>query len=174
MALDRAKKVEVVADIKKLLSESKLTVVANYSGTTVKSMQELRTQAKESNTSVKVYKNRLVKLAMDGDDRFKSTDKALLTGQLLYAFNAEDEVAPAQVLAKFAKGQPQLTFVGAINAEGQFISAEDVTVLSNLPSKDQLRAQLVGTLSAPLGGVINVVSGNIIGLINVLNAKGAN
>lgn len=136
-------------------------------------MQSLRSVAKENGTIVKVYKNRLVKLALSADSRFKDTDISQLNGQLLYAFNAEDEIAPAQVLANFAKEQPQLIFVGAINTDGRFISADEVKELSALPSKDQLRAQLLSTISAPLGGFINVVSGNIKGLINVLNAKSA-
>lgn len=171
MALSKEKKAEAVADIKNYLQNSKLTVVASYKGTSVKSMQALRSQAKEGGTTVKVYKNRLVKLALSGDDKFKDMDTAQLTGQLLYAFNSEDEVAPAQALANFAKAEPQLEFIGAINVEGRFIGAEDVKALSSLPSKEQLRAQLVGTLSAPLSGFANVINANISGLVRVLNAK---
>jgi large subunit ribosomal protein L10 len=90
---------------------------------------------------------------------------------LLYAFNSEDEVAPAQNLQAFAKTNPTLEFVGAITADGQFMSAEDVKALANLPSKEQLRAMLVGTIAAPLSGFVNVLSGNIRGVLNVLNAR---
>jgi len=171
MALTRDEKNQVVADVSELLGKSKLTVVAAYQGTGVKQMQELRRNARESGTVVKVVKNRLLRQALLATDSLKDTDTNALTGQLLYAFNAEDEVAPAQALANFAKANPTIEFVGAITPEGQFMTVEDVKVLAALPSKDQLRAQLVGTLGAPLSGFVNVLSGNIRGVLNVMSAR---
>jgi len=113
MALSKAKKVEVVAEVSQLLSTSKLTVLAKYSGTSVKALQELRRQAQENGTTISVVKNRLMIKALQANDQFKEVDVSPLTGQLMYAFNPGDEVAPAQVLAKFAKDQPQIEFVGA-------------------------------------------------------------
>ncbi len=170
MALTRDKKVEILNQLSELLASSKLTVLAQYSGTSVKAMQELRTTAKDSNTKVMVMKNRLFKKALSSNNVFKDVETGEIKGQLLYAFNANDEVAPAQVLAAFAKTQEQIKFVGAINSQGDFLSAEDVKALASLPSKDILRAQLVGTLAAPLSGFVNVTAGNLRGLINVLNA----
>ena len=171
MALLKEKKVEVIAEVTELLASSKLTVVANYPGTTVKAMQSLRNQSVESDTKIKVIKNRLLIKAIQANDVLKAIDTSSIKGQLLYAFNSNDEVAPAQVLANFAKTEPQLTFVGAITADGQFIGPEDVSALASLPSKDQLRAQLVGTIAAPLSGFVNVLSGNVRGVLNVLNAR---
>lgn len=171
MALTREQKNQVVADVSELLGSSKLTVVAQYQGTGVKQMQELRRSARDSKTTVKVVKNRLVRQALLTTENLKETDTSSLTGQLLYAFNADDEVAPAQALATFAKKNPSIQFVGAITPEGQFMAVEDVKALASLPSKDQLRAQLVGTLGAPLSGFVNVLSGNLRGFLNVLSAK---
>lgn len=171
MALTKDEKNQVVADVSQLLGSSKLTVVAQYQGTGVKQMQELRRGARQTGTVVKVVKNRLVRQALLATDTLKDTDTGALTGQLLYAFNADDEVAPAQALATFAKQNPTITFVGAITADGQFMSADDVTSLASLPSKDQLRAQLVGTIAAPLSGFVNVLNGNLRGFLNVLSAK---
>jgi large subunit ribosomal protein L10 len=171
MALTKAKKHEVVDEVSNLLDSSKLTVMAAYTGTGVKQMQSLRKTAKEDGTKVKVIKNRLVVKALESNDKFKDFESSLLTGQILYAFNSEDEVAPAKALSNFAKTQPTLQFVGAITADGTFIGPEDVKALANLPSKDQLRAQLVGTLSAPLSGFVGVLSGNVRGVLNVLNAR---
>jgi large subunit ribosomal protein L10 len=64
-----------------------------------------------------------------------------------------------------------LNFVGAITADGHFINAEEVVALSELPSKDQLRARLIGTINAPLSGFANVVAANIRGIVNVLQAR---
>jgi large subunit ribosomal protein L10 len=171
MALSKDKKAEVVAEVNRLLSSSKLTVVAKYSGTSVKAMQQLRQAAKEGNTTISVVKNRLVKKAMQQTDKFADTDTSLLTGQLMYAFNSEDEAAPAQVIASFAKTEPQLEFIGGLDADGSLLSAEDIKALASLPGKDQLRAQLAGTIAAPLSGFVNVLSGNVRGVLNVLNAR---
>lgn len=171
MALTKAKKHEVVNQVSALLNDSKMTVVARYQGTSVKEMQQLRRQTRESGTKVQVIKNRLVIKALESVDKFKGVDTSALTGQLLYAFNAEDEVAPAQLLAQFAKMQPNVQFVGAFSADGTFLPADDVKALASLPSKEQLRAQLVGTIGAPLSGFVNVLSGNVRGVLNVLNSR---
>jgi large subunit ribosomal protein L10 len=171
MALSKDRKTEVVAEVGRLLVDSKLTVIAKYAGTSVKSLQALRAEAKQNGTKVSVVKNRLVIKALSDNDKFKDFDTSLLIGQLMYAFNADDEVAPAQVLANFAKSEPQIEFIGGINADGQLLSADDVKALASLPSKDQLRAQLVGTIAAPLSGFVNVLSGNVRGVLNVLNAR---
>lgn len=171
MALSKDKKAEVINEVSELLDASKLTVIAKYSGTSVKSMQELRRVAKEGNTTISVAKNRLVKKAMDGQEKFANTDTAFLSGQLMYAFNAEDEVAPAQVIANFAKTEPQIEFVAGISSDGSVLTADDVKALASLPGKDQLRGQLVGTIAAPLSGFVNVLSGNVRGILNVLNAR---
>jgi large subunit ribosomal protein L10 len=171
MALSKDKKAEVVAEVSQLLKDSKLTVVAKYSGTSVKSLQELRRQGKENGTVITVAKNRLVKKALEQDERFKDLDVSLLSGQLMYAFNADDEVAPAQTLSNFAKNEPQIEFVGGLDADGRMLAAEDIKALAGLPSKDQLRAQLAGTISAPLSGFLNVMAGNVRGILNALNAR---
>jgi len=171
MALTKDKKNEVVEEVSQLLADSKMTVLAEYQGTSVKAMQILRRQARESGTKVSVIKNRLVIKALGTNDKFKSVDTSVIKGQLLYAFNSEDEVAPAQSLANFAKTQPSITFVGAITADGTLITATDVNALASLPSKEQLRAQLVSTLSAPLSGFVNVMAGNVRGVLNVLQAR---
>jgi large subunit ribosomal protein L10 len=85
---------------------------------------------------------------------------------LLYAVNSDDEVAPAQVLAKFAKSQPSLQFVGAISADGSFMVADDVKALAELPSKNQLIAQVLATLSSPVDGVMSGLSGNLHALLD--------
>lgn len=171
MALTKDKKNEVVREVSELLTVSKLTVVAAYKGTPVKALQTLRREARDNGTQVRVIKNRLVTKALETTETFKDADTSALTGMLVYAFNSEDEVAPAQALANFAKTQPTIEFVGAFTAEGIFIGADDVKALASLPSKDQLRAMLVGTLAAPLSGFVNVMAGNVRGVLNVLNAR---
>lgn len=173
MALSKDQKSAVVADIADLLSSSKMTVVAEYKGMTVKSMQALRKEAKGNGTAVKVVKNRLVKQALSGVDTLKSVETAALTNQLLYAFNSEDEVAPAKALSDFAKKEPALQFVGAITAEGTFISADEVKALANLPSKQALVAGIINTLQSPLRNSINALGGNLHGYLQAIEASKA-
>ena len=174
MALTKDKKHEVVAEVAALLKTSKMTVVTKYQGTTVKALQTLRRQARDNGTKVKVAKNRLVKQALAQTDELKAIDANALEGMLLYAFNAEDEVAPAQVIAQFAKTNPTLEFVGAISGDGKFLSAEEVKSLAILPSKSQLIAQVVATLTSPLNDAVNGLSGNLHALLDGVEAKAAN
>jgi large subunit ribosomal protein L10 len=171
MALTKDRKNTIVSDTINLLQTSKITVIAVYTGTNVPAMQMLRKQAMESNTAVKIIKNRLVVKALQQSDVFKSLDTSFLTGQLLYAFNPDDEILPAQALSNFAKSNQSLSFVGALTNDGRFISAEDVQALANLPTKDQLRGQLVSVICSPLSGFVGVLSGNVRSILNVLSAR---
>ena len=173
MALTKAKKNEVVAEVAELLASSKMTVVAAYPHTTVKAMQQLRKQARGNGTAVRVVKNRLVIKAIQQNDALKSADTSSLVGQLVYAFNGEDEVAPAQVIADFAKTNPTLEFVGAFSAEGKFLSKDEVKALAALPGKNQLIAEVVAMLNSPLNDVVNALSGNLHALLDGVEAKAA-
>ncbi|HSX27379.1 MAG TPA: 50S ribosomal protein L10 [Patescibacteria group bacterium] len=174
MALTKSKKNEVVEQVSKLLADSKMTVIAAYQGTPVKAMQSLRRMGRDNNTDLKVIKNRLVIKAIESTESVKKVDTSALTGMLLYAFNAEDEVAPAQVLANFAKTQPTIEFVGAISSEGKFLSADEVKALATLPGKNDLIAQVLATLSSPLNDVMSGLSGNLHGLLDGIEAKASN
>jgi large subunit ribosomal protein L10 len=174
MALSRDKKTQLVEEVSSLLDTSKMTVMAKYQGTSVKAMQDLRKQAKENGTSVKVVKNRLFKKALENSGTLKGVDASELQGQLIYAFNAEDEVAPAQSLKAFAKSNPQIEFVGAISGEGKFLSSDEVKALADLPGKNELIAQVVATLASPLNDVMNGLSGNLHALLDGIEAKASN
>src|SRR5687767_11966406 len=102
MAISRDKKETLVAELADLFADAKGAVGATYTGLSVADMQELRGQAREQGVVIKVVKNRLVRVALSQNDKFKAADTALLGGQLVYAFSSDDEVAPAQTLAKFA------------------------------------------------------------------------
>lgn len=171
MALSKDQKNQVVADVVELLKTSKMTVVAAYQGTTVKAIQQLRRDARANGTKLRVVKNRLVIQALRQTDDLKDVDTSALNGQLLYAFNSDDEVAPAQALATFAKTNPTIEFVGAISADGSFLSADDVKALATLPGKEQLIAQVVATLLSPVNDVTNALSGNLHALLDGIEAK---
>jgi large subunit ribosomal protein L10 len=171
MAVTKAKKNQVLADLTSELKNAKLMVAAKYSGLTVKQLQELRKSAKAEGVSIRVVKNRLVIKSLESIETLKGVDTSALKNQLLYAISTEDEVAPAQVLAKFAKTAKELEFVGAVSSEGNWLSTADVSALASLPSKDALRGQLIATIQAPVSGFVRVLAGNVRGVLNVLNAR---
>ncbi len=173
MALSKIQKDEVIAEVNDLLSSAKMTVIAKYQGTTVKALQTLRREARANGTNVKVVKNRLFRQAVLQNDVFKGTDTSSLEGMLLYAFNDGDEVAPAQVLHNFAKTNPTIEFVGAFDAAGTFMSADDVKALAILPGKNQLIAEAIAMLLSPVHDVTNALSGNLHALLDGIEAKAA-
>jgi large subunit ribosomal protein L10 len=170
MAITRNKKNDLVAELANLFASAKGTVGAIYTGLSVADMQELRGLARTSGVTIKIVKNRLVRVALEQNDKFKDADKTTLTGQLLYAFSSEDETAPAQVLAGFAKKHAELKLILGFNDAGSSLDEATVKMLAELPSKDQLRGQLVGVLSAPMTQFLGVTNGTQRGLLQVLSA----
>jgi large subunit ribosomal protein L10 len=171
MAISRDKKNTLVAEMSDMLAASKMTVFAQYQGLSVAEVQQLRALAREAGVVIKVIKNRLVRVALASNDTYKSTDTTPLNGQLLYAISTEDEVAPAQVLDKFAKTHPALQLIGAFSGEGALLSTDEVKALAGLPSKDQLIGQVVSQLLSPIHDVTNALSGNLHALLDGIEAK---
>lgn len=174
MAITRDKKNTLVAEMSDVLQDAKMTVFAQYQGLSVADVQELRRAAREAGVTIKVIKNRLVRVALGSNKTYKDTDTSALTGQLLYAISTTDEVAPAQVLDAFAKTHPALVFVGAFSGEGATLSAADVQALAGLPSKDQLIGQVVAQLLSPVHDITNALSGNLHALLDGVSAKATN
>ena len=170
MAISKQKKNELVADLTELLSSAKTTVYAKYQGLTVAELQELRKAAREAGVKIKVVKNRLVRVAMGQIAVYKDTDTTGLTGQLLYAISSEDEVAPAKVLANFAKDHDALNLLGGFSDLGNSLSEEDVKALAAMPSKNELIAQVVAQLLSPATDSISALSGGLSGIVSGLEA----
>ena len=171
MAISRDKKQALVAEMNDLFATSRMAVFAQYNGLSVQEVQELRRAAREAGVVIKVVKNRLVRVAMSEQAQYKDTDTSALVGQLLYAVSNEDEVAPAQVLDKFAKTHPALQLVGAFSGEGAALSTAEVKALAGLPSKNQLVAEVVAQLLSPVHDVTNALSGNLHALLDGVEAK---
>jgi len=171
MAITRDKKNTLVAELAELFANAKGTVGATYTGLTVADLQELRAAARANNVVIKVVKNRLVRVALASSEKFKKADSSLLTGQLVYAFSNEDEVAPAQVMAKFAKSHPELKLVAGFDGSGASLDTATVTALASLPTKEQLRGQLVSVIAAPLTQFLGVANGAQRGFAQVLSQR---
>lgn len=170
MAISKDKKNELVADLTELLSNAKATVFAKYQGLTVAELQELRKAARENGVKIKVVKNRLVRVAMGQIAVYKDTDTTGLTGQLLYAVSDSDEVAPAKVLAEFAKTHNALDLVGGFSDLGKALSTDEVKTLAAMPTKNELIAQVVAQLLSPVTDSISGLAGGIPGILSGLEA----
>ncbi|HEX8390451.1 MAG TPA: 50S ribosomal protein L10 [Candidatus Saccharimonadales bacterium] len=173
MAITRDKKEALVAKLTEALQESKAFAFAHYQGLSVADVQTLRRSASEAGVTILVVKNRLVRVAMQNIDTYKSTDTAALTGQLIYAYSNDDEVAPSKVLDTFAKTHPAMKLAGGFSDEGLAQSAADVTALAGLPSKQQLIAEAVAQLLSPVHDVTNALSGNLHALLDGVSDKAA-
>lgn len=173
MAITRDKKQALVAQMSEAFNTAKAFAFAQYQGLSVAEIQELRRSARDAGVTIVVIKNRLVRVAMGENKTFKDTDTSALTGQLIYAYSATDEVAPAQVLHTFAKTHPALQLAGGFSAEGLALSGADVTALAGLPSKEQLIAEVVAQLLSPVHDVTNALSGNLHALLDGVEAKAA-
>ena len=166
MAISRDKKQAVVGDLSSLLANAKLTAFAHYAGLSVAELQQLRRDARAAGVTIKVVKNRLVRVAMQQTENLKSVETDALQGQLLYAVSVDDDVAPASVLAQFAKTHDALKLAGGFDADGTAYDEAGIKQLAALPSKNELIAQVLATLSAPLNDTLSGLSGNLHALLD--------
>jgi large subunit ribosomal protein L10 len=164
MAISRDKKQTLVTKLTELFASAKGIASATYAGLSVADLQSLRADGRAAGVVIKVSKNRLVRVALAENDKFKSADTTGLTGQLIYAFSNEDEATPAQVLAKFARKHPALKLANGFDNNGNALNAATVTALA-----DQLRGQLVSVIAGPLSGFLRVANGNQSGFVRVLS-----
>lgn len=166
MAKTRVQKEVKVQQLTDNVKNAKAAVFANFQGLTVSQTEELRAQCRENNIVITASKKTLLKRALS-EGGFDIDTKSF-TGGVAAAFGMDDQVAPAKIIATFAKKHELVTIFGGI-LEGKFIDASKVKELSQLPSREQLYAQLVGTINAPISGFVTVLAGNLRGLVSVLN-----
>ena len=168
--MERAEKQELVATLNQVFKTTGVIVVAHNKGLTVNQVNDLRNKMSQAGATVKVAKNRLAKLALDGTDA--SGIKGLFVGPTMVAY-AADPVAAPKVAAAFAKTNDKFVVLGG--ALGKVImDANAVKVLAELPSLDQLRAKIVGLIQAPatrIAGVLAAPGGQIARVINAYATK---
>jgi len=152
--VERAEKREVVTALHDSLAKTGVVVVAHYAGLTVADMTKLRSDMRSAGGQVKVAKNRLVKLALEGTDAKGITD--LLKGPTCLAFS-EDPVAAPKVAVKFAKGNEKFIILGGAMG-AQVLDAKGVNSLASLPSLDELRGKLIGLIQAPASKIARTIN----------------
>ena len=152
--LDRAAKSDLVTSLGQLFKSTQVVVVAHYSGLTVSQMQTLRRQMKQAGATVKVAKNRLAKIALEGSD--VASIAPLLKGPTLIAFSG-DPVAAPKVAVDFAKAHERFVILGGAMGKTA-LDTNGVRALAALPSLDELRAKLIGLVQAPATKIAQVVT----------------
>lgn len=165
--MDRAAKRELVTSLHDVFKDTGVIVVAHYAGMSVAQMTDYRRRVKEAGGTVKVAKNRLAKLALQGTDAAGMAD--LFKGPTCIAFS-KDPVAAAKVSVRYAKENDKLVILGG--AMGRTVlDPGGVKALAELPSLDELRAKLIGLVQAPMAKIARVVKEPGAQLARVIQAK---
>jgi large subunit ribosomal protein L10 len=160
-------KVQILTD---KFNRAKTITFADYRGLTANQIAGLRSKIKESGGEMLIEKNTLISLTLKATNhKIEKEQQSLLTGPTATIVAYSDEIAPIKEAALSAKtlGLPTFKF-GFFNSD--FLNAEDVDKLSRIPGRDALHAKIVGSLNAPIFGIVSVLSGNLRNLVYTLNA----
>ena len=163
----RPEKAGKVAELKDLLTSSKGVVLVDYCGLTVAEDTELRSKMREAGVKYMVAKNTFIRIAakeagIEGLDAYLEHNTAV-------AFSAEDPVAPAKILNDFSKDHKALEIKAGI-LDGKVIGLDEGKAVAELPSREELLAKLVGSMQAPISGLVNVLQGTIRNFVYTLEA----
>ena len=170
--MDRAQKEKVVEELGQIFESSGVVVVARYEGMTVAEMQGLRAEMRSVGGSVRVAKNRLAKIALEGKPC--ASIGGLLTGMTVLAFS-EDPVAAAKVTEKYAKGNEKFVILGG-SMGSTALDAAGVKAVASMPSREELIAQIVSCIGAPasnIAGAIGAPASNIAGILKTIEERAA-
>ena len=159
--------IDMLEKVKGSIEASKGVFVVDYRGLTVKEAQELRRALREANAHIKVYKNNIVRIALNEAEMPNIDD--MLKGTCAYVFYEKDPVEAAKVLKQEADKLKKMQILGGI-ADGKAISAEEALAYAELPSRDELLAKLVYVIGSPLSGIAQVCAGPARGLVTALQA----
>ena len=168
--MDRAKKEEVVDELGQIFEGSGVVVVSHYAGLTVADMQDLRARARAADASVRVAKNRLAKIALEGKPCESITD--LLSGMTVLTFS-EDPVAAAKVSEEFAKEYESFEILGGAMGEIS-LDRVGVTAVLKMPSREESISSIVGCLGAPaanVAGAIGAPASNIASIVSTVEER---
>lgn len=169
MVLSKLQKKNLVDGLSDRFSRAKTAIFTNYQGLKVNELDTLRSRLKEKGIEYKITKNTLVRIVLK--DRKLNVDDAILDKPAAIAFGYDDEVEPSRIVYQFTKGNDKIKILGAI-VNGEYVDVNTVKSLALLPSREELYAKVVGSIAAPLSGLVNVMAGNLRGLVSVLRQYG--
>ncbi len=167
MPLTKDQKQKIIEDLKGKFSRQKAIIFTNIQGLKVKHLTDLRKRLKKEEIDYKMVKKTLFKIA--APKNFPEIELKGKEGEIAIAFDYKDEISPAKILYKFSRENENLKIIGGI-IDGRFFEKEEIVSLAKLPQKEQLLAKLVGTINAPMAGLVNVLKGNLRNLVYLLSA----
>jgi len=170
--VDRAQKEKLVEELGQIFESSGVVVVAHYAGMTVAQMQDLRAKLRDVGGSVRVAKNTLAKIALEGKPAAKMGD--LLTGMTVMSFS-EDPVAAAKVCQDYAKTNENFVIIGGAMGD-TVLDQAGVKAVASMPSREELIAQIVSCIGAPgaaIAGAIGAPAQNIASILSTIEEKAA-
>ena len=168
--MDRAQKEAVVAELGQIFADSGVVVVAHYAGLTVAEMQDFRGRMRAAGGSVRVAKNRLAKIALEGQPC--ASMAPLLKGMTVLAYS-EDPVAAAKVVDAYAKDNAKLVVLGGAMGETA-LDADGVKAVASMPSREELIASIVSCIGAPasnIAGAIGAPASNIASILSTIEER---
>lgn len=154
MSLSLEQKQAVVSEVSAKLANAQAVIVAEYRGIGVEKVTQLRAKARQSGLYLRVLKNTLARRAVQGTPFAKLADQ--MTGPLMYGI-AQDPVAGAKVLADFAKEHELFVIKGGA-MQNAVMSAKDIKTLATMPSREELLANLMGTMQAPVAKLVRTMN----------------
>lgn len=167
MAITREKKEQLVEDLKERLGSTEVVILTDFRGLTVPAQQELRNKLREADSDYQVVKNTLTKIALEQIDR--PVPEAYLNGPTALTYLHGDIAGPAKALLDFARDTGELTIKGGILGN-RIVDADAVKKLADLPPREILLAQLLGTIQSPGTNLARTLQAPATNLVRTLNA----
>lgn len=166
MALTREQKQKVLEDLKEKVESQKSMAFIDFKGLKTKDLFGLRRKVKEAGGQLKVAKKNLIKITLEKAGLKLDKD---LQGEIAIVFAFEDSISPLKKAYQLSQVNENLKILAGI-FDGKFIDKEEAITLAQLPSREELLSKLVGSISSPISGFVNVLQGNIRGLVFALSA----
>lgn len=169
MAKDKAAKAALREELAERFNKAQASIVAEYSGIDANELAALRVELRKIDTEFKVVKNRVAKKAIEVSAQSSEQIKDRLTGPVGVAYLNGDVAAGAKAMLAFAKSNEKFKVTGGV-LEGKALSVDEIKALSELPSKEELIAKIIGTLVSPHRGLLHCINGVGSNLVRVINA----
>lgn len=170
--MDRAQKEKVVEELGQIFESSGVVVVSHYQGLTVAEMQDLRGRVRDAGGSVRVAKNKLARIALEGTPAAGIAN--LLEGMTVFTYS-EDPVAAAKAADGFAKDNDKFVILGGVMGEN-ILDTDGVKAVAKLPSREELISSIAGCIGAPgsnIAGAIGAPASNIASILSTIEEKAA-
>ncbi|MCW8809572.1 MAG: 50S ribosomal protein L10 [Ignavibacteriaceae bacterium] len=172
--MNRNEKSEIISEIKELLESSTAIYLTDYRGINVEDVSELRNQFRNEGVRYKVFKNTLVKRALDEAGKYEKIADHL-TGMTGFAFASTNPLAPAKIINKYFSDKEKLS-LKACYVEGEYFDGTQLKTLATLPSKNELIAGILGSINSPISGIagaINAVFRDLVSVVDQISQRQA-